>query len=94
MPFRVTEFESTPNPNAVKCHLDGAVSEGPRSFLNAEQAQGDPLAAALFAGGQVTCVLFNGGWITVNKTPPASWDAVKRHVRKVLATAARSDESR
>ena len=93
MPFRVTEFESTPNPNAVKCHLDGAVSEGPRSFLNAEQAQCDPLAAALFAGGQVTCVLFNGGWIAVNKTPPAGWDAVKRHVRKVLATAARSDES-
>ena len=26
MGYRVTEFETTPNPNAVKCWLDGAIS--------------------------------------------------------------------
>ena len=85
--YRVTEFESTPNPNAVKCWLDGAISTEPRSFLNARAAQEDPVAAALFAPGQVTTVLFFGDWVTVSKTPEASWRSVKAHVKKVLASA-------
>ena len=87
MGYHVTEFESTPNPNAVKCWLDGAISSAPRSFLNAEAARDDPVAAALFAPGYVTTVLFFGEWVTVNKTPEASWRTVKAHVKKVLAAA-------
>ena len=85
MGYQVTEFESTPNPNAVKCWLDGAISAGPRSFLNAEAARDDAIAAALFATGYVTTVLFFGEWLTVNKTPEANWRTVKTHVKKVLA---------
>ena len=87
MAFKVTEFEDTPNPNALKCWLDRSISDGPRSFLNAEQAAADPLASALFEGGQVVCLLFNGDWVTVNKKPDAKWPAVKTHVKKVLAKA-------
>jgi hypothetical protein len=87
MPYRVTEFEPTPNPNAVKCWLDHPISDRPRSFLNAGMATADPIAAALFAQAGVTNVLFNGDWVTVNKPPSAEWSSVKAKVRQVLKDA-------
>ena len=87
MSFRVTEFETTPNPNAVKCWLDRPISEGPRSFLNADMAADDPIAHALFADAGVTTVLFNGEFLTVNKPADADWPKVKAGVKKVLAAA-------
>ena len=87
MPFTVTRFESTPNPNAVKCWLDRPISEWPRSFLNVEMAREDDLAAALFERAGAVCVLFNGDWVTVNKAPEADWTTVKAAVRRVLAEA-------
>jgi hypothetical protein len=87
MPFHVTEFEKTPNPNALKCRLDRPISDVPRSFLNADMASGDPIAAALFAHGQVTNVFFNGDWMTVNKQPQADWSNIKSMVRRVLKDA-------
>jgi NFU1 iron-sulfur cluster scaffold homolog, mitochondrial len=87
MPFAVTEFETTPNPNALKCWLDRPISDGPRSFLNAELAATDPVAAALFSRAGVTNVYFNGNWITVNKPADANWTTIKHKVRKVLEDA-------
>lgn len=82
--MKVVEFEATPNPNAVKCRLDGRVSDGPRSYFNAPAAEGDPLARALFAIPGVTNVLILGDWITVSKDPKTAWPAVKGAVRRVL----------
>ncbi|HRP62000.1 MAG TPA: NifU N-terminal domain-containing protein [Phycisphaerales bacterium] len=87
MPFVVTEFESTPNPNAVKCWLDRPISDRPRSFLNPSMAAGDPLAQAIFEQTGATTLLFNGDWLTVNKPPEAHWATVKAKIRKVLAEA-------
>src|SRR5688572_19682791 len=87
LPYRVTEFESTPNPNAVKCWLDRPISDGPRSFLNAQMATSDPVAAALFEQAGVTTVLFNGDWVTVNKPADADWSRVKASVKRVLGEA-------
>jgi hypothetical protein len=85
MPWTVTEFEPTPNPNAVKCILDAPISDRPRSFLNRDAATGDELAERLFAIPGVTTLLMNGGWMTVNKSTDAEWPAIKRAVRRVLA---------
>jgi hypothetical protein len=87
MPYVVTEFEPTPNPNAMKCWLDRPISEGPRSFLNAEMAAADAIAAALFAQAGATTVLFNGDWLTVNKRPEDDWASVKRKIKRVLEQA-------
>jgi Scaffold protein Nfu/NifU N terminal len=87
MPFAVTKFESTPNPNAVKCWLDKPISDRPRSFLNAEMAKADAVAAALFAQAGATNVLFNGDWVTINKQPAAEWATIKAKVRRVLKEA-------
>lgn len=85
MPYQVTKFESTPNPNAMKCWLDHPISEEPRSFLNREMAKEDLLALNLFDKAQATCVLFHGEWLTVNKLPEQDWPPVKRRIREVLA---------
>ena len=84
MPYQVTEFEATPNPNAVKCWLDQPISDRPRSFLNKEMAAEDPIASALFEQAGVTNVLFNGNWVTVNKPSDADWSVVKNKVQRVL----------
>lgn len=39
MPFRVLEFEATPNPNAVMCHLDQAICVGTLSYTRDEVLQ-------------------------------------------------------
>jgi len=85
MPFHITRFEPTPNPNAMKCWLDRPISEGPRSFLDAAMAAEHPVAAALFEKAGAVCVLLNGDWLTVNKRPDADWRAVKAAVQHILA---------
>ena len=87
MPFAITEFEETPNPNAIKCWLDPPISDGIRSFLDADAARGDPIAAALFDGAPITTLLFGGAWLTVNKEPDADWASVKSKVASILAAA-------
>ena len=85
--YQVTQFETTPNPNAVKCWLDKPISDMPRSFLNPDMAQEDPIARKLFSEAGATCVLFNGDWLTVNKAPEADWQSVKQAVRQILSEA-------
>lgn len=88
MPLRVTQFESTPNPHATKCHVDGTIvpaGEPTRSFRTAQAAAVDPLASALFAVPGVVGVLLAGHWLTVNKSPEADWKSVRRGVEDVLA---------
>lgn len=87
MGYRVTAFETTPNPNAIKCVLDRPPTEIPRSYFNAEAAGGDALAEALFAAGAVTSVLIHTGFITVNKSPDAAWPGLKREIERVLRDA-------
>lgn len=93
MAYRITRFDSTPNPNALKCVLDRAIiqpDEPPRSYRGAQAAAEDAVARALFAiepAGTVTSVLMNGDWITINKAPDADWKRVKDAVRAVLSQA-------
>ncbi len=85
MAFRVTEIQTTPNPNAVKFVLNRPISEGSVSFLQAEQAQDHPVARRLFAIEGVSSLLLLGDFITVNKAASANWPAIKRRVQQVLS---------
>lgn len=84
MPFKITEFEATPNPNAVKCHLDRPISRGTRSFLRPESGADDPIASRLFAIAGVTSIMLCGEFLTVNKTDDANWSTIKAKVKKTL----------
>ncbi len=71
---KIAEIEYTPNPNAVKFVLKDAVAVGfPKSFPNAETAQHDDLAKALFAVGHVSSVFMQDKFLTVTKTEDKGW---------------------
>ncbi|MCZ6835357.1 MAG: NifU N-terminal domain-containing protein [Planctomycetota bacterium] len=84
MAYRITQYETTPNPNALKCWLDKPISTRPRSFLNAEMASEDAIADALFSKAGATCVLMNVDWITINKSAGVNWKSMKTKVEKIL----------
>lgn len=84
MPIRVARIEPTPNPNARKIVIVGHLSDQPRSFFNAQDAIGDPIASRLFAIDGVCSVLLLRDFITVNKRPEANWKPVVAAVRSVL----------
>ncbi len=72
---KIDNIEETPNPNAVKFILKEPVTAGvTRSFHSAEEAAGDPLAAPLFAVGDVSSVFYMDRMVTVEKTDEADWD--------------------
>lgn len=90
MPHRIVRFEQTPNPNALKCHLEPALPARPpdaRSYRSAEAAQADPLARAIFEIPGVKSVLLMGEWLTVNKSPGAGWAEIKRGLKEALKRA-------
>ena len=71
---KIAEIEYTPNPNAVKFVLKESVAVGfPKSFPNAETAEHDELAKALFAVGHVTSVFMQDKFLTVSKTEDKGW---------------------
>ncbi len=93
MSYRVTSYQPTPNPNALKCMLSAPISDRPRSFRTPQDAADDALASRLFAVPGVAGLLLNGDWITVNKAPAAEWVGVKRGVERVLAEIAEEHPS-
>lgn len=95
MPLRVREYQSTPNPEALKCILDGTppgVSHaGLRSYASRDAAQGDPLALALLAIPGVRSLLIHAAeapsepsWISINKSPGAGWKSIKPALERIL----------
>jgi len=87
VPYKVLRFQPTPNPNALKCILDGALPEPIRSYRAPAEGQGDPLACELFAIPGVTGLLISGKWITVSKDGGADWLAIRSGVEAVLQKA-------
>ncbi len=87
MPYKVVRFQPTPNPNALKCILDGALPEPIRSYRSADQAKDDPLGRALFQIPGVTSLLLSGQWLTVNKAEGSDWGVIKPAVQAELLKA-------
>lgn len=88
MPYHVTKFLTTPNPNALKCELDRSPApDRPRSYAQGEPVHDDPLASALLAVPGVAHLLIHDGWITVGKSPEASWASLKPRISKALGDA-------
>ena len=94
---KIAEIEPTPNPNAVKFVLREPLTWGvSRSFASPEEAQSDPLAAALFAFEHVSNVFYVDHWITVTQDGGADWNELKRQLAAPIreAPAADADSAR
>ncbi len=69
---------STPNENALKFNCSQPVLEsGYKTYNNAEQAAESPVAAKIFETDGVASVFLMPDFITVTKTPEASWEVVQ-----------------
>jgi len=78
---KIAEIERTPNPNALKFVLKEPLTYGvSRSFDSKEEAQGDPLAAALFDIPRVANVFYVDSWITVTQDGGADWGELSKKV--------------
>ena len=72
------QTESTPNPATLKFLPGQTVLDlGTADFPNAEAARTSPLAARIFASGNVTGVFFGNDFVTVTKADAAEWDHIK-----------------
>jgi Fe-S cluster biogenesis protein NfuA len=78
---KIAEIEPTPNPNAMKFVLKEPLTWGlARSFDSREQAQEDPLAAALFEIPHVSNVFYVDHWLTVTQDGGADWNELLKKV--------------
>ncbi len=92
---KIADIVDTPNPNAQKFVLHEPLTWGiARSFDDAEQAEGDELARALFAIEHVTNVFYVDRWITVTQDGGADWKQLARKIAvPVRAAPAASAQS-
>jgi Fe-S cluster biogenesis protein NfuA len=79
------ETEPTPNPATLK-FLPGqpVMTSGTRDFADPEEAEASPLAAALFAQGDVEGVFFGSDFISVTAAPGVEWRMLKPDVLALL----------
>ncbi len=72
------QTESTPNPATLKFMPGQTVLEmGTADFPSVDAAGKSPLAARIFATGQVTGVFFGTDFVTVTKAEAAEWQHIK-----------------
>lgn len=85
---KIAEIEGTPNPNALKFILKEPLTWGiVRSYDNAEQAEEDSLASALFDIEHVTNVFYVDRWITITQDGEADWQDLARAVADPIRAA-------
>ncbi len=69
--------QPTPNPNSVLFHVDRTVTEERmKQFNSAGDADGAPLAQALFGIDGVVSIFFMPNSITVSKDPARDWNDI------------------
>ena len=85
---KIAEIEYTPNPNARKFVLKEPITNGPsRSYQDAAAAEGDGLAAALFAVPHVISVYYVDRYVTVTQDGQADWQELLRKVADPIRAA-------
>ena len=72
----------TPNPNAMKFSV-GVPVGGPSTFV-AGAPTDDPLATRLLAVDGVTSFFMTADFVTISKTPDASWDTIQTEATAIL----------
>jgi hypothetical protein len=74
--------EATPNPNALKLTVGRPVG-GPATFVTGKEHD-DPMAGELLALDGVTSVFMTADFVTLSKTPDASWDTIAPSAMEIV----------
>ncbi len=75
-------FDPTPNPNAGKFTVGQPVG-GPGTFLPGSRPEEEFVASLLGVDG-VTSVFLTADFVTISKTPTASWDDIVTEATAIL----------
>lgn len=74
--------EPTPNPNATKFSVGVAVG-GPGTLVQGAEPD-EKWASELLALAGVASVFFTADFVTISKTPDASWDSITPEATRIL----------
>lgn len=84
----VLSIDPTPNENALKFTVDRRLTTpGSKTFANAEAAQANGIAAAVFQVAGVKSVFMVNDFITVTKQPDAYWEDITEALRAAIEGA-------
>ena len=79
---------TTPNENAMKYTLNcNSIESGHKTYSNAEATGGSPVAKALFAIDGVSQVFLMADFISVTKTPEASWSNLEAPILEAIKSS-------
>ncbi|MFP8488299.1 NifU family protein [Gracilimonas sp. Q87] len=85
---KIKEIERTPNPDAMRFVLAEPLTNGTtRSFENANEAEGDELASALFSVDHVINIYYVDKYITVTQDGNAVWSELLRKLAPPIREA-------
>lgn len=77
--------QGTPNPHAAKFTLSRPLDlDDSRSYFDAADAAGDPLAESLYAIDGVRALLMVDNFITVTKEEDVEWEEMVDEVTRVI----------
>lgn len=79
------QAQKTPNPNALKFVLPEKKFAQPLNFSSTAAAVGHPLAAQLFALGNIYNVFMAQDFVTVNKLPAVPWAMLEAAIQAVIS---------
>jgi len=85
---KIKEIERTPNPDAMRFILGEPLTNGvTKSFENAEEAEGDELASALFSIENVINVYYVDKYVTITQDGNAVWSELLRKLAPPIREA-------
>ncbi|MEN8191573.1 MAG: NifU family protein [Bacteroidota bacterium] len=77
--LKVLDVDLTPNPQALKFILsEKLLNHETRSFNNAKEASGDPLAKSIFKIDGVVSVFYMDRFVTIEKDAQTGWGKIQR----------------
>ena len=83
--FHVLRVQPTPNPNAFQFVINAPIiDEGTKTFANADEAIGDPLAEALFQIYGVENIYLKESFVTITKSETVGWHTVFEKIGETI----------
>ena len=83
--FHVLQVQPTPNPNAYQFVINKPIiNTGARTFTNADEAKGDPLAESLFQIYGVENIYLKESFVTITKSETVGWHMVFEKIGETI----------
>ena len=83
--FHVLRVQPTPNPNAFQFVINAPIIlAGTKTFANADEAKGDPLAEALFQIYGVENIYLKESFVTITKSETIGWHTVFEKIGETI----------